>query len=266
MATAPRRDRRGPLLRVRRSTPRSVRRLRRRSAPLSLPTPRVPVARLAERSHERRRDVLHHTRLEFAGVIAEVGEAAATIDDLPPVERAEEDPCPRLQLPDARLEVIPPVTNEDHELPHPLPLERAHEVAEEGQLCRGIHVEREGNVELRGVHAEWHEGQHRDACSALPRAPRRLGGDRVTLGGVGSVGEVQVVRLGGAPGEHGSLIARRTSGRERLLGEEPRAGGRHPPIYAGPPARQDAKRPSSRGRRGVVGIAGAGLEPATPAL
>ena len=113
---------------------------------------------------------------------------------------------------------------QDHESGHALPRERLREIAQHQTLRARLHVDTERDVELPGLHAEGDRGQHDDARAAVPRQPRRLGGDVIALDHVGGIRKVIVVRLGRAPWQNGDVERRLANGLPVRLGEDVRAG------------------------------------------
>ena len=149
----------------------------------------------------------HDAGLELSRMVPEIGEERLRIHHLIPVDHAQEQGHRGLELSDHLTEVVPAVSVQDHELRHALAPERRGHVAQHQGLGARVHVETQRQVELAGVHAERHHGQHHHPRAPVPRDARRELCDPLGLDVVGRVGQVAVVRLARPPRQHRDLVA-----------------------------------------------------------
>src|SRR2546429_631711 len=150
----------------------------------------------------------HHARLELARVVSQIGEERLRVHEPVPVHGAEKQRHGGLQLADHLGEVVATVPVQDHELGDALTGQRGGQDAQHQRLGAGVQVQAQRDVELPGVDAERHQGEHDDPRSPLPRASRRQRRDPLGCDVVGRVGQVEVMRFGRTPRQQRDVVAR----------------------------------------------------------
>ena len=131
------------------------------------------------------------------------------------------------ELADDRLEVVAAVAVQHHQPADPLPRQGAGDVLQHRRLRGRVHVDAERDVELAGLDAERHGGQHRHPGAAPVGDPGGLGRDGVGLDRVRAVGQVEVVGLRRPPGKDDDVGRRFPHFCPGRLGDDPgsRLGG-----------------------------------------
>ena len=111
-----------------------------------------------------------------------------------------------VQFAQHRFQFVPAVTVQQHDLANARPHQRFDQVADDRAERGRIEVHGEGELRLIGLRAVGKRRQQHDLRAAAMGLFANLLAHRSALDRVHTVGQVEVVRLGGAEGQHGHFV------------------------------------------------------------